>query len=274
MKRFIKNKMAVVSLFFLTLLSLAAICAPLLTKYSYEEQNIEERLQSPSLKHPMGTDSLGRDQWSRILYGARVSLLVGIITAFASLLVGIAVGSIAGYYGGFIDGFLMRIVDLFYIFPSMLTAILVMVVLGQGFHSILLALVLVGWVNLARLVRGQVLQAKLNTYVEAARSLGVKDFGILFRHILPNLLGPIFVATTYQIPTNIMAESFLSFLGLGLQPPLSSWGTLANEGWRAMQSYPYLILAPGAFLFFSLMAFQLLGDGLRDLFDPFSQVRD
>lgn len=271
MKLFFKNKAAVVSMLFLVVLSITAICAPWVTKYSYETQNIEERLITSSKDHPLGTDSLGRDQWSRIIYGARVSLAVGLITTIWGLILGLIIGAASGYFGGKIDQILMRVVDAFYIFPSILMAILVMVILGQGLSAIIVALSLVSWVSIARLVRGQVMQLKSIQYVEAARSLGVSDLRILARHILPNLVGPILVAATYQIPSNIMAESFLSFLGLGIQPPYSSWGTLANEGWRAMQSYPHLILAPGVFLFGCMIAFQFFGDGLRDGLDPFAK---
>ncbi len=267
-KRFFAHRLAVLSLLFLVALSLAAAAAPLITRYSYEEQNISEKLQGPSRQHWMGTDTLGRDLYSRILYGARMSLTVGIFTGIFALALGTLTGALSGYKGGWVDGLLMRTVDLFYIFPSLLIAILIMVILGRGVYGILLAIGITSWVTQARLVRGLVLQARELPYVESARALGASSWRIIAKHILRNLWGPIIVSLTYQIPTNIMAESFLSFIGLGLQPPFSSWGTLANEGFRAMRSYPYLMIFPSTVLFLTMLAFNYLGDGLRDGLDP------
>jgi len=267
-KRFKKHRLAVLSLFFLTLITSMAVFAPFVTRYSYEEQNISEKLESPSSLHWMGTDTLGRDLYSRIVYGARTSLSVGILTALFALVLGTFTGAVAGYFGGWADHLLMRLVDLFYIFPSLLLAILVMLLLGHGILGILLALGMTAWVTQARLVRGQVIQAREMPYVEAARALGVRNHSIILKHILPNLWGPIIVSLTFQIPTHIMSESFLSFIGLGLQPPLSSWGTLASEGFRGMKSYPHLIIYPGLVLFITMLAFNYLGDGLRDVLDP------
>ncbi len=264
---FLKNKAALLSLVFLAILTLLALLAPWVTRYSFEEQNFTQTLQTPSPLHWMGTDSLGRDLFSRIIYGARISLSVGLFTAFTALLLGTLVGSIAGYYGGWWDSILMRIVDLFYIFPSTLLAILIMLISGRGFFGIFLALAITSWVTQARLVRGLVLQRRELNYVEAARAMGVSDMAIILRHIWPNILGPIIVSLTFQIPSNIMAESFLSFIGLGLQPPLSSWGTLASEGFRGIRSYPHLIIFPGTVLFAAMLAFNYLGDGLRDMLD-------
>ncbi len=270
-KRFRKNRLALVSLGFLVFISLMAIFAPWVTHYSYETQSMSEILQPPSARHWMGTDSLGRDLYSRIVYGARMSLSVGLLTALFALIFGTVTGAVAGYAGRWVDTVLMRIVDIFYIFPSLLLAILLMVLMGRGMLGILLALGLTAWVTQARLVRGQVLQAKEFAYVESARALGVSHRSILFRHILPNLWGPIIVSLTFQIPTNIMSESFLSFLGLGLEPPYSSWGTLASEGFRAIRGVPHLIIFPGVILFLTMLAFNYLGDGLRDALDPSSK---
>ena len=270
-KRFRKNRLAVLSLGFLLFISLLAVFAPLVTRYSFETQNMSEILQPPSARHWMGTDSLGRDLYSRIIYGARMSLSVGLLTALFALILGTITGAVAGYAGRWVDTVLMRIVDIFYIFPSLLLAILLMVLMGRGMTGILLALGLTAWVTQARLVRGQVLQAKEFAYVESARALGVRHTSILFRHILPNLWGPIIVSLTFQIPTNIMSESFLSFLGLGLEPPYSSWGTLASEGFRAIRGVPHLIIFPGVILFVTMLAFNYLGDGLRDALDPSSK---
>jgi oligopeptide transport system permease protein len=268
LKRFLKNRAAAVSLIFILIILSLAVFAPLVTHFSYEEQVIADRLQGPSMIHWMGTDNLGRDLFSRIIYGARMSLSVGIFTALLALVLGTFFGSIAGYFGGWTDRIVMRSVDLFYIFPSLLLAILLMLILGRGFTGIFLALGMTAWVTQARLVRGQVLQAREMSYVEAARAIGVSHSMIIVKHILPNLWGPIIVSLTVQIPAAIMSESFLSFIGLGIQPPFSSWGTLASEGFRGMQSYPHLILFPGGVLFCTMLAFNYLGDGLRDVLDP------
>ena len=258
------KRVAAIGLIFLILISLMAVFAPLITRYSYDEQNISEKLQGPSTTHWMGTDTLGRDLYSRIVYGARMSLSVGVVTALFALVLGTLTGALAGFFGGWADRLLMSVVDLFYIFPSLLMAILLMILFGRGFLGIFLALGLFAWVTQARLVRGQVLQAREMAYVESARALGVGSMAIIFKHILPNLWGPIIVSLTFQVPSNIMAESFLSFIGLGLQPPYSSWGTLASEGFRAMQSFPHLIIFPGGILFLTMLAFNYVGDGLRD----------
>lgn len=266
--KFKKHRLGYYSFIFLVIVTIAAILAPLITVHSYDAQNIFEKLELPSKNHWFGSDSLGRDLYSRVIYGARMSLAVGVLTALLALTVGTILGSWAGFKGGWVDRVIMNIVDVFYIFPSILIAILLTLFLGRGFFGILLALGLTSWVTQARLVRNQVLQQKSLTYVEGARAMGVTGFGIVLRHILPNIFGPMIVSLTFQIPTNIMSESFLSFIGLGLEPPYSSWGTLANEGFRAMRSFPHLILFPGGILFFTLLSFNYLGDGLRDLLDP------
>lgn len=266
--KFKKQKIAVLSLVFLSVITVTAVFAPEFTRHSYETQSIDEKLETPSAAHWMGTDTLGRDLYSRIIYGARMSLSVGVLTALLSLSVGTLVGAISGFRGGKVDSVLMRIVDIFYIFPSLLIAILLTVFLGRGFFGILIALALTSWVTHARLVRNLTLQAKEMLYVEGARAIGAQGTRIMLRHILPNIIAPMIVSLTFQIPTNIMSESFLSFIGLGLEPPYSSWGTLANEGFRAMKSYPHLILFPGTILFITLLAFNALGDGIRDVLDP------
>jgi oligopeptide transport system permease protein len=261
----LKKRALLLCALFLISISTVAIFAPYLTRFSFEEQNISEKLETPSAKHWMGTDTLGRDLYSRTLYGARLSLAVGILTAISGLLLGVLVGSLAGYRGGWVDTLLMNFVDLMMIFPSVLMAILLMLLFGRGFFGIFLAIAVTSWLSLARQVRGQVLQARTLPYVEAARAVGASHLSILFKHILPNLWGPILVSLTLQIPNNIMAESLLSFVGLGLAPPYSSWGTLANEGFRGMQAYPHLIIFPAGILFITILALNYLGDGLRDL---------
>ena len=267
-KRLFKNQTAVVSLCFILFVVFLALLAGYIAPYSYEVQNIANRLGSPSWSHWMGTDILGRDVLSRIIYGARMSMAVGIITASCSLIVGTIYGSISGYAGGRLDNLMMRTVDILYTFPSLLLIILVMLIFGKGLIGIFFGLTIVGWVDVSRIVRGSVLQVKEMSFVEAARSIGVNNVFIVFRHILPNILGPIIVTLTFEIPAAILSESFLSFIGLGLQPPFSSWGTLANDGFQAFKSFPHLIIFPGTAIFLTVLAFNLLGDGLRDALDP------
>lgn len=273
-KQLKKHRLAMVSLAFLILLTLVATAAPLVSRFNYYDQNAEAALLSPNAVYWFGTDSLGRDLFARVLYGARISLAVGIFTAIFSLVIGTCYGAISGYAGGRVDAAMMRIADILYSLPSLLLTILLMIIVGRGPLGIFLALGIVGWVGEARLVRGQVLQAREMLYVEAARSLGFRPTRILLRHIVPNIMGPVIVSLTFGIPQNIMAESFLSFVGLGLEPPYASWGTLANEGWRAYRTYPHLILFPGILLFLTILAFNFLGDGLRDALDPHSRLRN
>ncbi len=268
MRKFLKDPRFTVSAIVLTLLCLIAILAPVIAPYSYDAVAVGPNLAPPSPQFPMGTDVLGRDLLSRVIYGARLSLSVGIFTAILSLVLGSATGAIAGYFGGKWDRMLMMVVDIFYILPMLLLAILLTLLLGRGFVGIFLAIGLTTWVSQARLVRALVLQERELPYVEAGRAIGLTQLKLLFRHILPNLSGPMIVALTFQIPNNILTESFLSFVGLGLQPPYSSWGTLANEGFRGIQSYPHLLIFPGLALFITMLAFQFLGDALRDYLDP------
>jgi oligopeptide transport system permease protein len=276
-RRFVKNKAAVVSVFFLIFVALLGAFAELVAPFSFETQNIDRVLESPSAAHLFGTDSLGRDLFSRIIYGARMSMSVGILTAIVSVIIGGIYGAISGWVGGWIDTLMMRAIDILDAIPSLVLLILVGIVFTsyQPFENpelraltgILFALSVVGWVSLARLVRGQVLQARELLFVEGAIAMGATPSRILLRHIAPNILGPVVVMLTFQIPSNILFESFLSFVGLGLQPPFSSWGVLANDGWRAKSS-PHLIIFPGAALFLTMLAFNLFGDGLRDALDP------
>lgn len=272
MKKFFKDKRFTLSLAFLLVLSFLAIAAPWIAPYSYDAVAVGPNLAPPMKGFIMGTDVLGRDLWSRVLYGARLSLAVGFCTAIFALVLGTATGAIAGYFGGKWDKILMGIVDMFYIFPMLLLAILLTLLVGRGFFGIFLAIGMTTWVTQARLVRALVLQARELPYVEAGRSIGLTHPQILFKHIVPNLMGPMIVSLTFQIPNNILTESFLSFVGLGLQPPYSSWGTLANEGFRGIQSYPHLMLFPGLALFITMIAFHFMGDSLRDTLDPKSSV--
>lgn len=264
----IRNRLALGSLLFLGVLGLLAVLAPWVAPYPYDATDPARLLQGPSWDHWLGTDRLGRDLLSRLLYGARLSLTVGIVTALGALLIGTVYGGVSGYLGGRIDQALMRVVDVLYALPDLLVIILLTVWLGRSLGSILLAMVLVSWVTVARIARGEVLAARERPFVEAARALGAGHGRILFRHILPNIWAPLLVTLTVRVPTAILLESTLSFLGLGIAPPFASWGTLANDGWTALRFYPHLILAPGAAIFLTVIAFNFLGDALRDALEP------
>ena len=246
--------------------------------YRYDAQDIPHALEGPSAAHLVGTDELGRDLLARTAEGARVSLLLALGSTLLALIIGVGYGGISGYIGGRLDAWLMRGVDVVYSLPDILVIVLLTEVLQAGltgvpdlYRRVLalgLALGLVGWVSVARLVRGLVLQAREEAWVEAARALGVRHRRLLLRHILPNISGPILVTATFRIPAAILAESTVSFLGLGIQPPFSSWGVLASNGFAAMRSYPHLILFPSLAILVTLLAFHLLGDALREALDP------
>jgi oligopeptide transport system permease protein len=257
---------------FVAIVALAAFLAPRLSPYTAGGLEEHRILEAPSRTHWMGTDALGRDLLTRILYGARVSLMVGVGTAILALVIGTAYGLIAGFKGGSLDDFMMRVVDIFYGLPDMLIFILLSLLFGRNVAGLLVALSLVSWVRFARIARGQVLQVKELLFVESARSMGASRARIILRHILPNIMGPIIVTLTFSIPSAILAESTLSFIGLGINDPYSpwgtSWGTLAQDGWRAMRTFPHVIFFPAAAIFLTILAFNTLGNGLRDLLDP------
>lgn len=246
--------------------------------YRFDAQDTEHALQGPSVRHWMGSDALGRDLFARVAEGGRVSLLVALGSTALALAIGVVYGGLSGYVGGRLDGWLMRGVDIVYSLPDVLVIVLLTEVLQAALTGVpdlyrrLLALVcalgLVGWVSVARLVRGLILQAREEAWVEAARATGVRGGRLLARHILPNVAGPILVTAAFRIPAAILAESTVSFIGLGIQPPFSSWGVLANDGFLAMRSYPYLILFPSLAILATLLGFHLLGEALRDALDP------
>jgi oligopeptide transport system permease protein len=262
----------VLSLLFVLIVSLTGFLAPWLFPQGAGGLEEGKILQEPSWAHWMGTDGLGRDLLTRVLYGARVSLTVGLGTALIALIVGTAYGLISGFKGGQCDHLMMRIVDIFYGLPDMLLFILLSLLLGRNIGGLLVALGLVTWVRFARIARGQVLQAKEFVYVEGARALGASKTRMIIRHILPNTVGPIIVTLTFTIPAAILAESTLSFIGLGVNDPYSSWGTswgtLAQDGWRAMRSYPHVIFFPAGAIFATILALNTLGNALRDALDP------
>jgi len=238
-----------------------------LTPYAFD-QTSDSYLAGPSMQHPMGTDELGRDLLSRIIFGSRLSISIGLTTALIAFVIGTLYGALAGYVGGKLDSLMMRGIDIAYSLPDLLVMILIGLMVGRGTQGILISLGLVSWMGTARLVRAQFLQLKNEEFVEAARAQGQSHFKIVFKHLLPNAIGPIIVALTFTVPSAILSESTLSFIGLGLSPPACSWGTLASDGWRSLRAHPHLIFFPSLFIFMTVLSFNFLGDGLRDALDP------
>ncbi len=262
-----KNHLAITGLVFLIVLALLCLFAPLLSPYGYEEQNIALGASGPSLQHWLGTDTFGRDLLSRILYGGRVSLAVGLVATAVSLIIGVTYGAIAGYVGGRVDAVMMRFVDIVYALPFMIFVVLLMVVFGRNLILLFLAIGAVEWLTMARIVRGQVQTLRQQEFVEAAIAMGLSNWTIIRKHLIPNSLGPVIVYTTLTIPSVMLFEAFLSFLGLGIQPPQSSWGVLISYGVETMEEYPWLLIFPGLLLSMTLFALNFLGDGLRDALD-------
>ncbi|GAA4715137.1 ABC transporter permease [Brevibacillus fulvus] len=264
-----QNKLAIAALVIIVLMALLAIFGSVLTPYSYSEQSLLQKNQPPSAEHWFGTDDLGRDMFARIWYGAKISLFIGLMAALIDLCIGVIYGGISGYFGGKVDNVMMRIVDILYGIPYLLMVILLMVVMGSGLTTIIVALSATGWIGMARTVRAQVLQLKTSEYVLAARTMGAKVPYIIRKHLLPNTLGIIIVQVTFSVPSAIFAEAFLSFLGLGVQPPLASWGVMANDGIPVILSgHWWRLFYPAFFISITMLAFNILGDGLRDAFDP------
>ena len=267
-----RDPLLLCSAVFILVVVVAGYAAPWVSPYAAGGLQEERILESPSWSHWMGTDGLGRDLLTRVLYGARVSVTVGLGTALMALVIGTTYGLISGFRGGGLDSLMMRVVDIFYSLPDMLIFILLSLLFGRNIVGLLAALGLVTWVRFARIARGQVLQAKEFLFIEGARAMGASRARILVRHILPNIIGPIIVTLTFSIPAAILAESTLSFIGLGINDPYSpwgtSWGTLAQDGWRAMRTYPHVIFFPAAAIFLTILAFNTLGNSLRDLLDP------
>lgn len=263
-----KNHLAMFGLCFLGLVILLCLLAPWLTPYGYEDQNLRLGAQPPSLQNWLGTDTFGRDQLTRILYGGRLSLAVGFIATAVALVIGVTWGAVAGYLGGRVDAVMMRLVDILYALPFMIFIVLLMVVFGRNLILLFLAIGAVEWLTMARIVRGQIQSLRQQEYVEAAHSLGLGTAAILWRHLIPNALGPVIIYTTLTIPNVMLLEAFLSFLGLGVQPPASSWGLLISSGVETMEEYPWLLIFPGLALTLTLFALNFLGDGLRDALDP------
>lgn len=267
-RRLKKNKVAMFSMFLLIIIGLSCVFIPMLSRMNFKEQAIEFANQGPSKTHWFGMDELGRDIFVRIWVGGRVSMLIGLVGAFVSLLVGAVYGGVSGYFGGVVDDIMMRIVEVLVGIPYMIIVILVSISLGKGLASLIIALCITSWTGLARLVRGQVLQLKESEYVLAAQMLGSSPIKIVLKHLLPNTLSVIIVSLTFQVPGFIFSEAFLSFIGLGVQPPYTSWGAMASLGQQQMAYYPHELFFPAAAISLTMLAFNLLGDGLRDALDP------
>jgi oligopeptide transport system permease protein len=268
LRRFFRNRAAMVGFSVLVLMIVYATIGPWLRPFGFSDQDFTIAHQLPNAQHWFGTDMFGRDLFVRVAMGARVSLLVAFAATGVVLVVGVLYGAISGYVGGKTDDVMMRFVDILYGLPYLPFAIILLVILGAGIVPMLLALAIVSWLTPSRLVRGQILTLKQNEYVEAARGLGASRSRIIFRHLLPNTLGLIVVAMFLEVPGMILGEATLSFLGLGISAPNASWGTLAEEGWKALRSYPWLIILPGIFIATTVMCFNFVGDGFRDAIDP------
>jgi oligopeptide transport system permease protein len=262
------NKLAMLGLFTIVAMVFFAVLGPLFSPYTYSQQFLDQQGVGPCRQFWFGTDTLGRDMLVRVLYGARISLAVGFVASFINLVVGVLYGGIAGLAGGRLDNIMMRIVDIFYSIPLVLTVILLMVLMGPGLKSIFIALGLVYWVDMARIVRAQILYLKEQDFVLAARAMGADTRRILFRHLIPNCMGPIIVTVTMCIPAAIFTEAFLSFIGLGVSAPAASWGMLASDAVVGIRSYPHMLLFPALAIAVTMLAFNFLGDGLRDALDP------
>ncbi len=263
-----KNRMAVFGFIVIVIISLLSIFGPFVLKYSYEEQNLDRGTTPPSGEHWLGTDKLGRDQLSRILHGGRISLMVGLCATAVSLTIGVLYGTVAGFVGGKLDAVMMRAVDILYALPFTIFVILLMVFFGRNIILLFLAIGAVEWLTMARIVRAQVQSLRKQEFIEACHSLGLRRRRIILRHMIPNVLGPIVVYTTLTIPAVMLLEAFLSFLGLGVQPPKSSWGLLIKEGAEMMEEAPWLLIYPGLLFSLTLFSLNFLGDGLRDALDP------
>ena len=271
-----KHKVALLSLWLLGLIVLSVAVGPHLSPYSPDAQDLPHQFQPPSAQHPFGTDAQGRDLMTRVFTGGRISLAVGLVATLVSLLIGVSWGMIAGWWGGRVDESMMRFVDLLYSLPFMFFVILLVAYFGQSLLLLFLALGAVQWLTMSRIVRGEMQRLRESEFVEAAIALGLSRRRIFLHHLLPNMLGPILVYATLTVPAVMLEEAFLSFLGLGVQPPAASWGSLANEGAAAINALNvnwWLILFPGLFLGLTLLALNFLGDGLRDAFDPVSRRR-
>lgn len=267
-RRLKENKIAMISMFVIIIVIIMAIVGPFISKFNYSSNDLLNSNMWPDKIHWFGTDELGRDLFVRVMYGARISLSVGFVAAIINLTIGVFYGGIAGYYGGNVDNIMMRIVDVLYSIPMMLYVILLMVVLGKSLLNVYITLGIIYWVGMARIVRGQVLSLKEQEFILAAKAAGASKFRIILRHLIPNSMGAIIVTLTLSIPEAIFTEAFLSFIGLGVAAPMSSWGTLCNDALATYKTYPYQLFIPALAISITMIAFNLFGDGLRDALDP------
>ncbi len=266
--RLLKNKLAVFGALFIIFEVILALVTPWIAPYGFEDQNLELTLSMPSMAHWMGTDNLGRDIFTRILYGGRISMMVGFLASMVSVIVGVVYGAVSGYIGGKTDNVMMRIVDVIYALPFVFLVIILMVYFGRNIFLLFIALGFTEWLTMARIVRGQVISLKEKEFIDAARSMGIKTRNIILRHLIPNTLGPVIVYLTLTVPSVILSEAFLSFLGLGVQAPMASWGTLISSGVEVMEIAPWALIFPATVLSLTLFSLNFLGDGLRDALDP------
>jgi oligopeptide transport system permease protein len=267
-RRFMRNKLAITGCVLLLIMIILCLAAPLLTSYTYDYQDLSLGATPPGTSHLLGTDVLGRDLFTRILHGGRVSFAVGLCATLVSVLIGVTWGALAGWYGGKIDIFMMRFVDIAYAFPFTIFVIILMVFFEKSLLLLFIAIGAVEWLTMARIVRGQVMALKHQEFIDAAIGLGLRQHQIIIRHILPNTIGPVIVYATLTIPAIMLLEAFLSYLGLGVQPPASSWGILIREGTESMETYPWLLIFPACILSLTLFSLNFIGDGLRDALDP------
>lgn len=267
-KRFRRDKLAIFGVCVILVMTIACIIVPMFSPYSYSTMDLTNMNAGPSLSHPCGTDQMGRDLFIRILYGARISLSIGLVAAAINFVIGVVYGGIAGYVGGKVDMVMMRIVDILIALPSMLYIVLIMLVLGSSVGSVIIALCFTSWTGTARVVRSEVMKLKHAEYVLAARLSGARFWNLLVTHLIPNAMGPIIVSTAFLIPSAIFSEAFLSFLGIGIQAPMASWGTLANDARSTLLTFPHQMIFPVLAICITMFSFNFIGDGLRDALDP------
>ena len=267
-RRLRQNRLAVVGLVIIAFFLVTALASLVWTPYPTWQQALGPTYQGPTPAHPLGLDDYGRDIFSRVMGGAGIALMVGVGASMIASAIGIVLGLVAGFYKGKIDALISLVINIFYGVPDLLVALILVVLIGRGIFNVILAIAVTGWLGMARLVRGQTLSIREREFVEAARTIGTPNLQILLRHILPNALGPIVVQATYLVPAAIIFEAFLSLLGLGIPPPAPSWGRMASEGYKALQLAPHIVLAPCAALSLTVLAFNWVGDGLRDAIDP------
>ncbi len=268
LQQFSKNRLAVAASAILMILFILAIFAPILTGFDPDEIHLDEIYQPPSLKHPFGTDMNGRDVFARVLYGARISMSVGFISSGLAGIIGVLVGALAGFFGGKIDSALMRLVDLILSIPSFFLLLMVIAMLEPNIYNVMIVIALTSWPGLARMVRAEVLSVRERDYIQAAIALGIGRWRIIWRHIIPNVMAPVFVAVTLGVASAILTESGLSFLGLGVQPPTPSWGNILAQGRSVMQFAWWMTVFPGLAIFITVLCYNLVGEGLRDALDP------